>query len=85
MKKELANQTKKLLKVPKFFAILYLFFFALQVVWIASQRRASDSITYSSALSNSANAHNVSCLGLFGRFFWPEKLCLIWAQLSVSM
>ena len=34
---------------------------------VASRRGVSDSVTDSSVLSNPAEAHNVSCLGLCGR------------------
>ena len=41
---------------------------------IANQREASNSVTDSLALSNPADAQNVSCLGLCRR-----DTCLIWA------
>ena len=40
----------------------------------ASQRGASDSFTDSSMLSNPAEAHNVSCLGLCGRVFSQKAI-----------
>ena len=39
----------------------------------ASQRSTSDSVTDSSVLSNSADAQNVSCLGLCGRGICPKS------------
>ena len=45
----------------------------------ASRCGTFDSVTDSSVLSNPADAHNVSCLGLCGRDICPKKLCLIWA------
>ena len=39
----------------------------------ASQRGASDSIACFSALSNPADAQNVSCLGLCGRDICPKR------------
>ena len=39
---------------------------------VASQREASDKVSNFSALSNPADAHKVSCLGLCGKKFCPK-------------
>ena len=42
----------------------------------ASQRGASDSVAYFTALSNPADAQNGSCLGLCGRDICPKSYTL---------
>ena len=44
-----------------------------QFYFHASRRGASDRVTDSSVLSNPADAHNVSFLGLCGRDFCPKS------------
>ena len=45
----------------------------LILLYHSSRRRASDSVTDSSVLSNPADAQNVSCLGLCGRDICPKS------------
>ena len=57
-----------------FYMIVNLKFFTLiYFTTSTSLRGASDSVTDSSVLSNPADAHNVSCLGLCGRDICPKS------------
>ena len=62
----------------------------VRITWIGKVCGASDSVAYFSALSNPADPHIVSCLGLCGRDIYPKSY--VWyglgtfnPQLSVSM
>ena len=49
-------------------------YFQIYIQKSTSQLGASDSVAYFSALLNSADAQNVSCLGLCGRDIWLKAI-----------